>query len=116
MNLPPYGLCVPCVYRRCRDGDTVEVSRRGSSRHWAIRLIGCSSPELHEPGGAEAKAFAEELLEQADQISVFVPLPEEADGLLRSVLSFDRLLGVVFVDSDTTLSERLIRAGHARAT
>ena len=48
-------------------------------------------------------------------MSVFIPLPDEPDNLLRSVLSFDRLLGVVYLDSQTTLSERLIGAGHARA-
>ena len=115
MNLPPYGLCVPCVYRRCRDGHTVEVSRAGSSRVWAIRLIGCNTPELHQPAGPEAKAFAESLLEQADRVSVFIPLPREADKLLRNVLSFGDVLGVVYLDSETTLAERLIRAGQAQA-
>lgn len=83
-------------------------------------MLGCNAPELHKPGGPEAKAFAEALLEQADQVSVFVPLPNEgADELLRSVLSFDRdcpiMLGVVYLDSQTTLSEHLVRAGHAKA-
>jgi len=111
MRLPPFGLSLPCRFRRCRDGDTVEVSLPGSDRIWAIRLLGCSCPELCEPGGAEAKGAAEAALDAADHLAVFIPAPKDPVRLLRSILTFDRVLGHVFLDTETTLSDILVRGG-----
>jgi endonuclease YncB( thermonuclease family) len=110
--LPPYGLCVPVHYVRCRDADTIEVSFRGSHRVYAVRLRGVDAPELDTPEGRDATQYAVALLESADQVSLFLPLPDDPIHLLRS-LSFDRLVGDIFVRTDCCLADRLVAAGHA---
>jgi len=112
MTLPPYGLCLPCKYRRCRDGDTVEISVLGADRIWAIRLIDCWAPDRNEPGFKEAKAFAEEVLQDADHLSVYVPAPRDTRNLLAN-LTFDRVPGWLFVGTEDTLNAMMVHAGHA---
>jgi len=115
MRLPAYGLCLPCNYRRCRDGDTVEISLPGSDRRWAIRLIDCWAPETHEAGGPEAKAYIEQLLDRANgRLSVWIPAPRHVENLLRN-LTFDRIPGRLFIGTDFDVSEAMVRAGHATA-
>ena len=95
-----------------RDGDTVVVTVMDGVREWAIRLIGCWAPELSEPLGARAKAFAETLLKNGDPLSVWIPAPENVRNLLAN-LSFDRIPGHIFLGTEHTLTERLIQAGVA---
>jgi|GEM_PF-5076107 len=111
---PPPGLCLPCRYRRCRDGDTVEISLPESKRRWAIRLKDCWAPEMNEPGGPAAKRRAEELLEEAEQLHVFIPAPGNWENLLAN-LTFDRIPGYIWLSDLETLNGRLIREGHATA-
>jgi len=112
MRCPPTGLCVHVRYRRCRDGDTVEVSTRHSDRLWAIRLIDCWCPELREEGGHEAKEFAESVLSGADDVYAYIPEPDNAVSLLKN-LTFDRIPGYLFVGAGRSLNEMLVDAGHA---
>ena len=115
MLRPPSGLSLPCRYRECRDGDTVVISLPGSDRQWAIRLIDCWAPEMSEPGGAESKAFAEHVLDNTENLHVWIPAPKHVTNLLKN-LTFDRIPGHLFISSETTLSEMMVRAGKARAT
>lgn len=112
---PPFGFCSPVHYHRCRDGDTVEVCLPQSDRVWAIRLIDCWCREMHEPGGIEAKQYAEKVLEQVDHLSVFIPAPRDVHNLLAN-LTFDRIPGYLFVSCDRTLNEMMVAAGHATKT
>ncbi len=109
---PPYGLCLPCKLDHVRDGDTVVINLPGSGREWAIRLINCWCPELHQPGGKEAKAFAKTLLEDAEDLAIYIPAPTHVANLLKN-LTFDRIPGRVFLDRYTSLGEELIKARHA---
>ena len=113
MKRPPYGFSSPVKYLRCRDGDTVVVSLSGSNRRWAIRLLDCWCPESHKPGGTEATLYAEKLLSECSELSLFVPRPDNVFELLKSLFSFDRLLGHLFISKDQTLSEAMVEAGHA---
>lgn len=116
MERPPFGLCLPCTFVRCRDGDTVEVSLPGSDHVWAIRLIRCWCKEMHEPGGREAKQFAEKILMQAgNTLSVFIPAPRDVHNLLRN-LTFDRVPGYLYVNAEQTLNEMMVLGGHATET
>ena len=112
MRRPPHGICLPVEYRRCRDGDTIVVSLIGSSRVWNIRLIDCWCQELHEPGGREAKQYAEKLLTLCSDLSVFIPALHDTHNLLANI-TFDRIPGHLFVTHNRTLSEMMVAGGHA---
>ena len=110
---PPIGLHIPVRYSRCRDGDTVEVSTRHSVRVWAIRLLDCWCAESNTEEGRGAKEFAESVLENCEDLTLFVPLTDVGPNLLRDLLSFDRMLGVLWVSETQTLNDMLVEAGYA---
>lgn len=118
MRRPEPGLCIPVMYRYCRDGDTVVVSLSGSFREWAIRLIDCWCPELHsrdeqqKQRAIKAKEYAEDVLDKADSLYLWIPAPKHVDNLLKN-LTFDRIPGYLFVSSMVTLNEMMVMAGHA---
>jgi len=117
MRRPPYGLCFPCEVLRVIDGDTVVVARRLASgqlspHRWRIRLLGCWAPERNTPEGREAKAEAERLLAKVEFPSVFIPGPLDAEDILSGT-TLGRLLGHVFIDARTTLSEAMVARGMA---
>ncbi len=111
MNRPPHGFCVPVEYRRCLDGDTIEVSIFGGETVSHVRLLDCWCPEMSEPGGAEAKRYAEKLLAMCRRPSVMVPF--NGENLLTAITSMGRLLGYLFLSDTETLNEKLVAAGHA---
>lgn len=114
MRLPASGLTLPATYLRCIDGDTIEVAFGQSTRPWRIRLKDCWAPEKNTAEGKAAKKFAEETLENIDHLHVFIPLPEESKNLLADLLTFDRIVGYVFLTSNSTLNEVMIL--HKMAT
>lgn len=110
---PPVGLCLPVEYRRCRDGDTVEVSLHQSRWVWAVRLLDCWCPESRDPGGPEATAFAVTVLEDCDDLRLFVPFdPERRIQNPLQLFTFDRVLGYLYVTSTRTLNQMIVDAGH----
>lgn len=112
MKLPPSGLCLPCRVVKVRDGDTVEIQLPGSEHVWAIRLLDCWAPELHKQGGPEAKEFAQNLVDDVDETHVWIPAPKQVINLLAN-LTFDRIPGHIFISTRETLSEVMVRCGHA---
>lgn len=113
MTLPPYGLCSPCRVRRVIDGDTVEVSLPESDRVWPIRLLDCWAPERNTVEGQAAKLFAQRVVDEAEgELSLFVPAPESGLRLMQ-VLTMGRVLGHIYVGTEDTLSEIMVRSGHA---
>ena len=120
MTLPPLGVCLPCRLVGFRDGDTVVVSSL-TGAHWAIRLINCWAPDRGEPGYDESNAHAEELLAASSQLHVYVPAPEDVYKIVQSgggvnllkAVTFDRVLGWLFLAPDLTLNEAMVVAGHA---
>lgn len=120
MQLPPYGICLPCErFVRARDGDTVEVCVRRGGMLWAVRMLDCwCSDNRRSPVYHEAKRVAEDEGREAmdeGRLSVFVPVKSLPENLLGG-LSFDRVLGHVFVGTDTTLADVLVRRGLAGRT
>jgi endonuclease YncB( thermonuclease family) len=71
-----------------------------------IRLRGANCPELHQPGGPEALAYATALLE-AGQFTV-------TTGKLLT-RSFERYVATVTLTDGRSLADVLIAAGHAEA-
>ena len=104
-------------YDRCRDGDTIVVRVNGSAFTWAVRLIDCWCPELRAPKGYAAKKYVEEILQQIDpsELRLFIPAPSSAN-LLRELLSFDRVLGHIFISPTQSLNELLVQFGYASST
>ena len=101
------------MYDRCRDGDTIVVRIPGSAFTWAVRLLDCWCPEKDTTIGLAAKKYAEETLAHTD-LALYVPLPT-GENILRS-LSFDRIVGVLFINSVETLNTKLIEQGLASST
>lgn len=129
---PPDGLTVPVNFIRAIDGDTIEVTGALTSFVWAVRLKDCWCHELHDSDeslsrlAVEAKRETEALCKLAgSELRVTVSM----DGdYLRSVreqgksinplnyATFNRVLGVVWLDDKTTLNQKLIEMGLASST
>ena len=109
---PPHGVCLPGSYVSSRDGDTILVSlgSDGGGLVWPIRLDGVNCPEKRDPGGSEAHDFVIQLLSDAE-LSVWVEAPRRRN-ILRS-LSFDRVIGNLYVEGKGWLTDILVEAGHA---
>ena len=108
---PPHGVCLPVHYVSSRDGDTILVSRGSDGGLvWPIRLDGINCPEKRHPGGFEAHDFVIKLLTDAD-LSVWVDAPKRKN-ILRS-LSFDRIIGNLYIEGKGWLTDLLVEAGHA---
>jgi endonuclease YncB( thermonuclease family) len=109
---PPHGVCLPVSYVSSRDGDTILVSlgSDGGGLVWPIRLDSIDCPEKRDPGGFEAHDYVIALLTDAD-LSVWVASPKRKN-ILRS-LSFDRIIGDLFIEGKGWLTDILVEAGHA---
>lgn len=100
----------PITIIRWKDGDTCEVNIDRGWRGWtikeAIRLYGLYSPELRDPGGPEAKAFAEEIL------------PPNTVAVLhsRTLQSLGRTLGDIRMLDGRDFATMMIAAGHGTLT
>ena len=109
---PPHGVCLPVHYVSSRDGDTILVSLGSDGGLvWPIRLDGINCPEKRHPGGFEAHDFVIKILTDAD-LSVWVDAPKRKN-ILRS-LSFDRIIGDLFIEDKGWLTDLLVEAGHAK--
>ncbi len=102
---------------RVIDGDTVIVSRqldngKASPYHWRIRLLDCWAPERRTHEGKAAKEFAQDAVEAATVLAMWIPRPPDAQEFLSGV-NLGRVLGHLFIGSNQTLSELMVRHGHA---
>jgi endonuclease YncB( thermonuclease family) len=113
MSRPPLGLYLPCRLTRVKDGDTIEVRIPGTRWPWAIRLIGVDAPKATTPEGKEAKEFVEKTLADADDLAVWIPAPKKIGNLLEN-LSFERIIGDIWVGTQTRLSRLLLWRGYAK--
>lgn len=126
MRRPPLGLCLPCQLSRVVDGDTIEVTITGGVA-WRLRLIDCWCPEVRgadREKGLAAKRAAEQALEKATSMAVFVPLPtlpvpaksHDSPLNLLGLLTFDRVPAWLYLDETQTLNALLVKQGHATKT
>lgn len=115
MLRPAAGLCLECEFVRMRDGDTAEIKGRNSGRVWAVRLLDCWVKDRSD-ADKKAKAYAEMVLGDIALLFVWIPIPKDSRNVLRSLFSFDRVLGHLFVSSDRTISQMLVEQGFATAT
>jgi hypothetical protein len=81
--------------KRVIDGDTfefvIDLGYRNTTRQ-LIRLRDYSAPELHEPGGKQAKLIAENIFARAQQIFV---------RSYKDQMSFARWIADVYVDGES---------------
>ena len=116
MNCPPLGICLPVTYHGIRDGDTVTVQVPGSAFIWAVRLLDCWCEEVKTEAGLKAKIYSRDVLEKTDpqDLKLWIPLPT-GRNILQS-LSFDRILGVIYIGPTQTLNQMLINMRLATST
>lgn len=116
MSRPAYGLCLPIVVDRVIDGDTIAVQFRKGGLRWRIRLRGVNCPEIKgqcKAHGLAAKEYVQSVLDaKADTLAVHIEPPDDPDELL-SMATFNRLVGEIWLDNDTKLSDVLVASGHA---
>lgn len=117
MSRPAYGLCLPITVDRVIDGDTIAVRFRKGGMRWRIRLLGVNCPETKgqcKAHGLAAKEYVERLLvEKAETLAVHIEPPDDPDELL-GITTFNRLVGEIWLDNDTKLSDVLVASGHAK--
>ncbi len=108
--IPGFVWVVPCQIIRWKDGDTAEVKCdrgwRDSREREAIRLYGLWCPELNQPGGPEAKTYAESIL----------PVGTVCVLHSRTLQSLGRTLGDLRLLDGSDFASRMIAAGHGTAT
>lgn len=105
---PPIGVTTRGTCVHVVDGDTIDVEVRYVTR---VRLFDCWAPEKNTTSGREsAAALKTRLLNQP--VVLFVPTSSARS--LADVLTFDRVLGYVWVQGEhESISEWLVRQGYA---
>jgi len=111
-NQKPYGACIPCEVVRAVDGDTIEI-RVTKEATYHVRLIDCKAKESGTPKGDLATVYASDMIEEADATYVWHPAPKDMKNIFADLFSFERALGHIFLIKAETLSERMVRTGHA---
>lgn len=89
----------PVQLLRVIDGDTLVLS--ANARRYRVRLARIDAPETHQPGGAEATWFVQELLDS-----------KSLEWHVVGVDIYGRMLAEVRADG-TSLNEQLVANGHA---
>jgi endonuclease YncB( thermonuclease family) len=111
--MPPYGIHWPAKLAKVIDGDTIAVTFPGrDDAPVRIRLLNCWAPERNTPEGQAAKRAAEQFLE-GREISVLMNLVPKAGESLLKQLTFDRVVGVVYIHGRGTLNDLMVQAGAA---
>ena len=111
MSKPECGWCTKGKVVRVIDGDTLDIE---ISRVIRIRLLSIDTPELNTVEGKEAAAFVKDLLEKQEDITLFIP--SQQDLHLTHVLTLNRVLGRIFLDDGSDLSDRLKEGGFIKNT
>jgi len=92
------------------DGDTIEIIRFGKTEK--VRLIGVDTPETVDPRktvqcfGHEASDYTKRTLSDKTIKLEFDPIVGERD-------KYGRLLGYVWLNSDTLINNELVKQGYA---
>lgn len=110
----PFGTPVRGAVDRCHDGDTVlcliDPQYEGYVYRW-IRARGINAPELDEPGGPEALAFAELLLPFGTHVAIYNSVKVPSSGVMDK--SFERYVAQIMLPDGSDFSTRMVDAGHA---
>jgi endonuclease YncB( thermonuclease family) len=109
---PPLGVSARVFVTRVVDGDTVDVEIRIPLR---VRLIDCWAPEKYE--GKIGPAATQSMTTMADKQWGVLFVPTQEAQSLTDVLTFDRVLGKIWIDGNTLdISERQVRKNLASRT
>ncbi|MDP8961509.1 MAG: thermonuclease family protein [Actinomycetota bacterium] len=102
-----------CRILRAVDGDTVwaEVDLGVDVRHnLSLRLEGINAPEMGAPGGPEAKAHLESLVNGKTLFLRTVKDRREKYGRYRAILLYDPGDG-----DHASINQMMVEAGHAQS-
>lgn len=108
-----FGFILPAKVVGVIDGDTIEVEVR---RRLRVRLLDCWAPETHTTDSEEkergfaAKEFLHNLINGKD-VSVEIEL--EPDGKFGDQMTFNRILGRVYLEGEIDVSQIMVESGHA---
>jgi endonuclease YncB( thermonuclease family) len=103
------GVSFSGVVRYVGDGDSLCVGKTGDPKEWIeVRLTDFDAPELHQPGGAAAKAALERIARQRAVICT----TERGRG--GRVISYDRVIARCRIGADS-IGDLLRRIGVAEA-
>lgn len=123
--IPEPAWITPARVIRVIDGDTVEVEIRKTLR---VRMLDCWAPESHRDGRVDESEREEQkalgiaskksLEKYAQDRDVILRIPTASDGDISQVFTLGRVLGELWLvtDSKESLSERQVRLGHATKT
>jgi endonuclease YncB( thermonuclease family) len=116
MKRPPEGLTLRVELVKVQDADTIYVKRRGSRFVYHIRLDECWAPENKTEAGDRATAFARSVVAKAKKLYLTIGLGKLNGDLVNVVgklTTMGRVLGHIWIDDNTTLSEVMVKNGHA---
>lgn len=113
--MPPLGICLPCEWVSCRDGDTVNIRLR-TGQQIGVKLMDCHIPDRNTKGCLEANHFLESLFEQDGPLRAWFPLVDENDvhklvHILQS-FAFELASGRIFIGTED-VSEIMVQRGFA---
>jgi endonuclease YncB( thermonuclease family) len=118
--IPGYVWTVPSRVLRWKDGDTCEVlvdkGWRDFTDREGVRLLNLWCPELNEPGGLEAKSYAEELIPPGSVCVLHSKALAKAGLWTGSQQSLDRTLGDIRRLDGADFASLMISAGKGFRT
>ena len=112
---PEHGLSVACQIVDVHDGDTVTVE---ITRRIRVRLLDCWAPEVIGREKPEGLKSRDALRALALRKMGTLYIPTEGNDQLGDVMTFDRVLGHIWLDEDPSenLSQKQVRKSYATRT
>lgn len=95
------------------DGDTAEVEIRKRVR---VRLLKCWAPGLHGSQRDAGLIAREHLRQLCEGKLVRLHVPANDEGELATRFTFGRVLGFIYLEDDSNVSELMVESGHAART
>ncbi len=108
MNKPPLGLTTKVHFTRVVDSDTIEVELR---RKFKVRIKDLLCEEKYTPSGLISKKFAQSLFNSGDIVTLHIP---HTDEKLLSPVSFDRLVGTIWMPNSGNYGDIIVNSGYGR--
>lgn len=109
MEYPELGWVTDVKYIKNYDADSIDLEIRKKIR---VRLLDCWAPEIKSKDqykkeiAKEGRDFVNSVLSSAKEIRLFIPTEQSGD--FSHLMTFDRLLGYIWVDGKN-LNELIVK-------